>query len=454
MTLKDLEQIQHNVDNNHIRPLVAEAIKCYESGAYRAALVSLWIAVVADLTSKIRGLAETGDGEAKRLVQELDKALTNQTIHKVQEYERTILSTAEETLQLLLPRERKELERLNEDRNLCAHPGFLNERDLFVPEAELVRTHLVAASRAVFSQRPLAGKRLLMILEQEMSSDSWPSDSEYFLSRFFRQARKSVKNNMVKVLIKHSVQPAEDSERTARRALISALAIANEAPASFEEGLISVLENWENSGALGDSQLIRASGGYGATAAFWRSLPQTAKSRLIQLLTNSETETLVNEGFFICGYFQNEDFHELYDNAVSNLTSEQLDKVLEESTTPNSFIDAIIDHIEDSPTFRLAESNLQRLHDFGGPLTSEDIADLHIAIKSNPWSQVRRAGRSEAILCSIFKQSAPNKATNKEWLKLAQWLHDEGERDDDTEYLYDELLELVTNATRDAAILK
>lgn len=453
MTLKDLEQIQHNVDNEHIRPLVIEVIKCYESGAYRAALVSLWIAVVADLTSKIRGLAETGDGEAKTLVQNLDKALENQAVHKIQEYERDILSTAEGTLQLLLPREKKELERLNEDRNLCAHPGFLNERDLFVPDAELVRTHLVAASRAVFSQRPLAGKRLLMILEQEMTSDSWPSDDEYFLSRFFRQARKSVRNNMVKVLIKHSLQPPKDSERTARRALMSARAIANEAPGTFEEGLLSVLENWEKSGALGDRQLIRASGGYGATAAFWRSIPQTAKLRLLQLVANSETETLVNEGFFMCGYFQNEDFRELYDNAVSKLTSEQLDKVLEESTTPNSFTVAIIDHIEDSPTFRLAESNLQRLRDFGGPLTAEDIADLYEAIKNNPWSQVRRAGRSEAILCSIFKHSTRNTATNREWLKLAQWLHDEGIRNDETEYLYDELLEMVTKETRNTAIV-
>lgn len=452
MTLTDLEQIKHSVDNDHIRPLVAEAIRCYESGAYRAALVSLWIAVVADLTSKIRGLAETGDGEAKKLVQDLDKALANQDIRKVQDYERNILSTAESTLELLLPREKKELERLNEDRNLCAHPGFLNERDLFVPDAELVRTHLVAASRAVFSQRPLAGKRLLMILEQEMTSDSWPSDGEYFLSRFFRQARKSVKNNMVKVLIKHSIQPPKDSERTARRALISALAIANEAPVSFEEGMISILKSWEESGAMGDRQLIRASGGYGATAAFWRSIPQTAKSRLLQLVANSETETLVNEGFFTCGYFQNEDLDELYDNAVSKLTAQQLDKVLEESTTPNSFIVAIIDHIENSATFRLAESNLQRLHDFGGPLTSEDVVDLYAAIKNNLWSQVRLAERSEAILCSIFKKSVQNAETNKEWLKLAQWLHNEGKKNDDTEYLYDEFLEMVTKATHNTTI--
>ena len=54
MALKDLEQIQHDIDNKHIRPLIAEVIKCYEAGAYRAAIVSLWTAVVTDLTGKIR----------------------------------------------------------------------------------------------------------------------------------------------------------------------------------------------------------------------------------------------------------------------------------------------------------------------------------------------------------------------------------------------------------------
>ena len=60
MALKDLEQIQHDIDNKHIRPLIAEVIKCYEAGAYRAAIVSLWTAVVTDLTGKIRTLAEAG----------------------------------------------------------------------------------------------------------------------------------------------------------------------------------------------------------------------------------------------------------------------------------------------------------------------------------------------------------------------------------------------------------
>lgn len=168
MPLSDLERIQHDVVDVRSRGLVAEVVRCYEGGAYRAALVSLWVAVVADLTAKIRYLAESGDGEAGNVIADLDEALANQRVNQVQQYERDLLKTAEQQLQILLPRERVELERLNEDRHLCAHPGFLDEADLFVPDAEVVRAHLVAANRSVFSQRPLAGKRLLATLEIEM----------------------------------------------------------------------------------------------------------------------------------------------------------------------------------------------------------------------------------------------------------------------------------------------
>lgn len=153
MALSDLEQIQHDVVDVRSRALIAEVVRCYEGGAYRAALVSLWVAVVADLTGKIRYLAESGDGEAGNVISDLDKALANQRVDQVQQYERGILATAEQRLEILLPRERVELERLNEDRNLCAHPGYLDEAELFVPDAEVVRAHLVAANRCVWDCR-------------------------------------------------------------------------------------------------------------------------------------------------------------------------------------------------------------------------------------------------------------------------------------------------------------
>lgn len=74
VTLKDLEQLQHEVIDLRTRLLVKEVVKAYEAGALRAATVSLWIAVVADLTNKIRYLADSGDGEHSGLRPRVNKS--------------------------------------------------------------------------------------------------------------------------------------------------------------------------------------------------------------------------------------------------------------------------------------------------------------------------------------------------------------------------------------------
>lgn len=73
--LRDLDSLLHEVRDERTRPLVSEAVKAYGAGAMRAATVSLWIAVVADLIFKIRFLAESDDGEASKAIKELDRAI-------------------------------------------------------------------------------------------------------------------------------------------------------------------------------------------------------------------------------------------------------------------------------------------------------------------------------------------------------------------------------------------
>ncbi|EQM78584.1 hypothetical protein [Microbacterium maritypicum] len=443
MSLRDLEQIQHDIVEPRTRALFAEIVKCYEGGAHRAALVSLWIAVIADLTAKIRHLAESGDGEAREVVSGLDKALANQSVSKVQEYERTILDVAEQRLSMLLPRERVELERLNEDRNLCAHPGYVDEVELFVPDAEAVRAHLIAAHRAVFSQRPLAGKRLLATLEAEIEGESWPSDAEYFLLRFLRPARNSVKANLTKVLIKHSLRPPDGSNRTARRARNSVAAISREAPALFEESLGAVLQAWETSASLGDSELIRAVGAYGAESVLWSVLPGTGRSRLDALLERCDVETLIDERFFVSGPPRDENLAAKYQQIVSELSVEQVGRAVRQSVQRRPFIDSLLARVESSASFRNAEENLRLIELCSASLELEDVVRLREAIQANARDQVRLAGGTEAILSSIYSAAPPSAEVAVEWRALADWLRRRGIESGDEYYLYEAFTDLV-----------
>ena len=95
----DLRALQNEVVDTRTRPLVVDVVKAYEAGALRAATVSLWIAVVADLTYKIRYLAESGDGRARVAIEGLDRAVSNGEIRKIQQYENSILDLASNDLE-------------------------------------------------------------------------------------------------------------------------------------------------------------------------------------------------------------------------------------------------------------------------------------------------------------------------------------------------------------------
>lgn len=423
--LTDLEEMQHGIEDKATRLLVAEVVKCYEAGAYRAALVSLWVAVVADITAKIRALAESGDGEAQNVISSLDAALANRVVQKVQEYERNILEVAERRLQILLSRERVELERLNEDRNLCAHPGYVDEALLYIPDAEIVRAHLVAARRAVFCQRPQAGKRMLNVLKQEIESDSWPSDERYFIERFYSQVRETVKRNMTKVVIKHGLRPPDNNMKIAERSVAAAFAVAREAPECFEQSLAAILEQWESTGALEAAVLVRAVGAFGRAPAFWRALPATAKKRFLELLHHCDFDILINNGLFVSGPVSDETVLGVIGEVIDNLTDQQLDAVIEVANYRKPFIPRLIDAVEVSATYREAEENLRRIVKCSEPLSADNVRLLHEAIRNNRYDQVRCASGTELLLGYIYQNGCPNQDAHNEWKKMAAWLRDE-----------------------------
>lgn len=121
----DLEVKINQVWHQEVRPLVAEAYRCYTMGSARASIVVTWTAVCADLIHKLHQLAEDGEGEAAAVVKKIDSAREKpddkQAVRTMQEVENSLLDIAER-LELVDFVQKRELERLKEDRNLAAHP--------------------------------------------------------------------------------------------------------------------------------------------------------------------------------------------------------------------------------------------------------------------------------------------------------------------------------------------
>src|SRR5439155_23437680 len=106
-----------------------------------------------------------------------------------------------------------ELQRLHEDRHLCAQLAFVAEEQLFTPNAELVRSHLRNAVASVLSQQPVQGKAALTRIVAEMTSDTFPhrlTEIERFMkARYLSAAKDSLVRSLVIMLLHYHV-PAEE----------------------------------------------------------------------------------------------------------------------------------------------------------------------------------------------------------------------------------------------------
>ncbi|MDM7956481.1 hypothetical protein [Blastomonas sp.] len=188
MMLAFEEMIARCVDDEakvHIR----EAVRCYEAGAYRAAIVSTYISVCFDLIAKLRSLSSGGDGYARTMIALLDNfqqqlGSGNQAAIKgLLEFERELLEAFRDKFDFFGSQEFEELSRLRADRNRCAHPSFTHDTLPYAPPAELARLHLRSALTYVLSQPPRQGKAAIASLRATVTSPYFPTNSEEVVER-------------------------------------------------------------------------------------------------------------------------------------------------------------------------------------------------------------------------------------------------------------------------------
>jgi hypothetical protein len=203
--LTDIDSLCLAVRDGESRRLVSEAVTAYRGGAFRAAILSTWIAVAYDIIAKARELAAQGEAAPRVFVTELDAAIASTDIPKRQNIERQLLDTANDKLQLLAPHEYDALKRLFEDRHLCAHPAFIADDELFQPTPELVRTHLVHALHYLLIHAPLQGKSAVARFEVDLLSASFPASGpaigQYLRARYLDRAKDALVINLIKGIL-------------------------------------------------------------------------------------------------------------------------------------------------------------------------------------------------------------------------------------------------------------
>ena len=178
--LTSLDELILKCRSQKAKKHIQEAIICYNSTAYKSAIVATWIAVVYDIYEKIHDLSMNGDGKAKAEFEKIgDWQIQLQdgnegVLRKLLEYERNILELAHNTFEFVDIYQYQELKRLQEDRHKCAHPTFQKDWTPFNPSAELTRTHIYNAVEFLLSQPPLQGKTALQAINNILTSEFLP----------------------------------------------------------------------------------------------------------------------------------------------------------------------------------------------------------------------------------------------------------------------------------------
>jgi hypothetical protein len=218
MSLGDLDELILSCRNEDGRKYIAEAVRCYKAGAYRACIVSTWIAAVYDLLSKVRELSLSGDAEAQRIVADLNRwqpLIAHNDLGAIKnslELEREIVGIANDKFGFFDGMEVVELERLHDDRNRCAHPTYQASEQPYAPSAELARAHLVHAVQYVLARAPVQGKAATTQVIRLVESSYFPADVEQAKIQLRSGGLDRARDSFVRAVIDHLVFGYFESE--------------------------------------------------------------------------------------------------------------------------------------------------------------------------------------------------------------------------------------------------
>lgn len=261
----DFDELLLLCKERQTRGYIAEAIACYQAGAYRATIVNTWIAVVFDFIHKLRDLALAGDAAAQA---ELDKLANWQRAgdwKQANNFENRVLIMAKDTFEFLSVSEYEDLHRLYEDRNRCAHPSMLNPDEPYQATAELARYHLRNAVTHLLQHPPVQGKAAMERILTQIESDYFPIDVVEAKERFqhspMARARTSLVRNVIVQLTKALL--LEDHANMERGRYFAALnAVVEMYPAEAEfllrESLPKIIEGVKDAQWLNVIKYLRS----------------------------------------------------------------------------------------------------------------------------------------------------------------------------------------------------
>ncbi|MCW3525618.1 hypothetical protein K6Y76_22690 [Burkholderia cenocepacia] len=399
--LTDIDSLALAVRDPESKRLIGEALSAYRGGALRSAIVSTWIAVDYDIIAKAKELAAHGDAAAMAFVQEIEQAIQNSDVKKMQAIESAVLATANEKLQLFAPHEFEDLNRLQRDRHLCAHPAFATEDTLFQPTPELVRTHITHALKHLLINAPLQGKSAIERFHADLLSPSFPVDGDsigtFVRTKYLDRAKDVMVVNLIKSLLSapfgtESAQYIGQLRQVAR----TLREVAKAKTAIYDETARDHIARKFD--AIPDALLLSISAFVECDSRVWDWLSESTRIRFKQLLGIADAEALkAHSAFDVFGIPE-----------LANILLERFDSFEQDvqigiiSQIPRrEFISQAIRIYADSSGWRTAEQRGRALMiPLAHLMSVDDVRSMLEAVQGN--SQIWGASGTSTILEAVF----------------------------------------------------
>lgn len=380
--------------NPGTRSFADEAWRCYNAGALRATIAATWTAITADAISKIELLADEGDKDAAEMAHKVELAqrqgLSAEGVRAMQSIEAQLLDMAQ-TLEIIDAIDKRSLERIREDRNLCVHPSLRPFSEEYQPTPEVARAHLAVALDVLLTHRPTQGRRILALYEDFTCSASFVPTVTHIQSAYFDRVRSATRRNIVVMAAKHAaleldpngrLDPIRYAERSAQ--VLEALALRDRS--LVRDSVVALRDRFRTVAA--DVQR-RALGRLGNQDFFWdmldHSLVDQMNSLVAEAITTPESERLGAPTAATLSLVAVEEAREKLPALVQqNASLSLLHQANVAEARPNKyFVPTVIALLRRAYSFRFGEQVGALLIAHAGFLTTDDLAAALLAWAGN-----------------------------------------------------------------------
>lgn len=401
----DLDILLTRIRHPQSKVYFLDAVKAYKAGALRGALTSAWVALAYDLIAKYRELSAMGDAAATAFLQSWDNATAAGDIAKLLQLEGGILEDATANTQVVNRIAKTHLERLREDRHLCAHPAFSAEADLFEPSPELVRLHLVNAVDLVLSQEPLQGKAIFDLYDVDVQSPGFPTAYErildYVEQRYLARVRAQNVRNFGTVLAKSLLKGVPAQWDPLHRKIIPSLVALRDRAASawpyVAQAIIRLIDNLE------PENRPRAIAFIAAFPDFWPQLQEPTRTALQATIDNADPATLAD--YRILAGVTLPQFRAALLALIAALDRDHLVNAVASQPLADLWARAVEEY-QGSSSWRRSEANFSDLiTPFAGRLGSQQLDQLLDAVIDN--GQNWDAAETDMLLLALLRNATP-----------------------------------------------